>query len=373
MSGGRGTRVPRGTWLALAGFLMFLHPAPVIAQAALFVVENVSVDTTAADASAARAIALSEGMSDALGRLLARITPREHHSQLPVPDASIVDTLVYSIEVRNERTSSTRYLANLTVSFSTDAVRTLLRRAGIPFTETAARPALVLPIYNAAGAQILWDEPNPWREAWAVVRGRDTLTPLVLPNGDLTDVSLIGATQAVAGDQSRLSAIAERYGVEDILVAEANLRLEIGSRTPSIDVVLKRFGPSGQNTTVQGFRGDAGESVVALLGRAVEEISRGMEERWKRDTLLVFGTEGTIAVRVPVKAVGEWASVRARLEAAPEVKTVEVNEVSRTGAQVVVHFFGNAGRLAASLSQRDLRLEEVDGFWVLRLGPGARP
>jgi hypothetical protein len=336
------------------------------------VVENVIVDAAAADASAARTIALAEGMSNALGRLLVRITPREHHAQLPAPDSSIVDTLIYGFEVRNERTSPTRYLANLTVSFNTDAVRTLLRRAGIPFTETAARPALVLPIYNAAGAQILWDEPNPWREAWAVVRGRDTLTELVLPNGDLTDVSLIGVTQAVVGDQSRLSAIGKRYGVQDILVAEANLRFEIGSRTPSIDVVLKRFGPSGQNTTVQGFRGESGESAAALLGRAVEEISRGIEDRWKRDTLLIFGTEGTIAVRVPVDAIDEWASVRARLEAAPEVKTVDVNEISQTGAQVVVHFFGDASRLAVSLLQRDLRLEKEDGFWVLRLGPGAQ-
>ena len=348
----------------VAAFLV-MAVAPASAQNALFTVEDIAIDATAGDANAAREIALAAGMREALDVLLRRITPRQHHGRLPTPGAAALQSLVFGFEIDNERTSDTRYLASLTVSFSRDAIRQELQRAEVPFTETAARPALVLPVYNAAGAQLLWDEPNPWRDAWGAVRQRDTLTPLLLPNGDLTDVSLIGAAQASRGDDARLNAIATRYAVQDVLVAEANLRFEIGSRTPSIDVVLRSSGPDGEHTTVEGYRGGNGEMLNALLARAVADIALGIEERWKRDTLLEFGTEGQLAATVPLAALEEWVDVRRRLEAAPEVKTVELTGLTRAEASIRVSYFGDPGRLRLALGQRGLALAEQDGYWTL--------
>ena len=362
-----------GLWFAavVAITMPWLGLGPAGAQTPLFIVEEVGVDATAEDANAAREIALAAGMREALERLLRRITPRAHYARLPNPSREEVAALMFGIEIHNERTSATRYLANLTVSFAGDSIRGLLQGAGVPFTETAARPALVLPVYFSAGARILWDEPNPWRTAWADVAGRDTLTPVVLPNGDLTDVALIGAAQAVAGDRARLDAIANRYGVLDVLVAEATLRFEIGSRTPSVDVLLRRSGASGQGITIEGYRGEPQETVPALLARAVQAIAAGREERWKRDTLLVFGTQDSLVATVPLAGLAQWVTVRRRLEGAPEVRTVHVTEIFPTSAQVGVSFFGDTERLILALSQRDLLLRQEDGFWVLRLRPGA--
>lgn len=359
--------------LLLAAALSVGCAATAVAQEPLFIVEGISIDATAGDANAARQIAHATGMREALNVLLQRITLREHRGRLPMPETAEVESLVFGIEIDNERTSNTRYLASLTVSFSREGIRTLLRRAEVPFSETAARPALVLPVYNAAGAQLLWDEPNPWREAWAVVHGRDTLMPLVLPNGDLIDISLVSAAQASRGDDARLDAIANRYVLQDVLVAEANLRFAIGSRIPSIDVVLRTHGPGGEHTAVEGFRGAEREPVSALLARVVRDISFGLEERWKRDTLLEFGTEGQLVVTVPLRDLTEWATIRTRLEAVPEVKTLEISEISRLEALILVKYFGDTGRLVLALDQRDLELQEEDGFWLLALRAGARP
>ena len=371
----RPARLPPSLRLVLAAVALLVAPWPgagsASAQAPLFLVEEVGVDATAEDANAAREIALGAGMRDALERLLKRIAPREHYARLPNPSPEEVAGLVYGIEVHNERTSVTRYLASLTVSFAGDSIRGLLQAAGVPFTETPARPALVLPVYSSAGARILWDDPNPWRAAWDDVVGRDTLAPVVLPNGDLTDVALIGAAQAVAGDRARLDAIANRYGVLDVLVAEATVRFEIGSRTPSVDVVLRRSGASGEGVTIEGYRGQPGETVPELLARAVQEIANGREERWKRETLLQFGTQDSLIATVPIANLGEWVRVRRLLEEAPEVRIVDLMELSPGSAQVGVTFFGDSGRLVLALAQRDLVLGQEDGFWVLRLRSGA--
>ena len=40
-------------------------------------------------------------------------------------------------------------------------------------------------------------------------------------------------------------------------------------------------------------------------------------------------------------------------------------------SQVMLHYFGDAGRLVVALAQRGLVLGERDGFWTLTLRPGA--
>ncbi len=363
-----------GIWgLCAAGLMVWILGAhSTAAQEAEFLVEGVEVDATAADANAAREVALEAGMRTAYHRLLERMTPRSFYGQHPEPIPAQVAGLVYGIEVRNEKTSATRYLASLTVSFQKEAVRALLRARAIPFAETASKPLLVLPVYTAAGAQILWDDPNPWRDAWGDVRGRDSLLPLVIPNGDLTDVALIGAGQAAAGNRVQIAAIAGRYGVEDALVAHATLRTEIASRTQTIDVALRRFGPAGERTTVESFRGQPQEPLADLFARAVKEIAIRMEEQWKADTLLESGTQGRLAATVPIGALSEWVAIRARLEQAPEVTSILLSDISRSSAHIELGFYGEPNRLVLALAQRDLQLRAEEGFWILRLrGPEA--
>ena len=347
--------------------LVVFAVTPGAAQQDVFVVEDVEVDATADDANAAREIALAAGMRAAYHRLLRRLTPRSFYDRHGEPEGNMVAALVYGIKVGNERTSSTRYLASLTISFQREAVRAMLRTQGIPFAETASKPLLVLPVFSAAGAELLWDDPNPWRAAWGSVRGRDTLLPLVIPNGDLTDVALIGAGQAVAGNRGQIAAIAGRYGVEDALVAFASLSTEIASRTQTINVTLRRFGPGGERTTVESFRGRPQEALADLLARSVDDIAIRLEEQWKADTLLETGAEARLAATIPIADLAEWIAIRARLEQAPEVTKIVLSDISRSAAHIEVGFFGAPERLALALAQRDLQLLAEDGFWVIRL------
>ena len=205
------------------------------------------------------------------------------------------------------------------------------------------------------------------------MRGRDTLLPLVIPNGDLTDVALIGAGQAVAGNRTQIAAIAGRYGVEDALVAFASLSTEIASRSQTINVTLRRFGPGGERTTVESFRGQPQEPLADLLARSVADIVVRLEEQWKADTLLETGAEARLAATIPIADLADWLAIRARLEQAPEVTKIVLSDISRSAAHIEVGFFGAPERLALALAQRDIQLLAEDGFWVIRLGGKTQP
>ena len=159
------------TCLFLCNFLTLSIPFNAFGQAiyeqkGVFTVANIHVDVTAKTASAARKKALEKGEKQAFNLLLKRLTMRIDHNRLPVLDPEQVSTYVKDFNVTNEKNSEVRYLANLTYRFKPNDIRLLLRDNEIQFAETISKPTLVLPVYQIAGAVFLWDDPNPWREAW---------------------------------------------------------------------------------------------------------------------------------------------------------------------------------------------------------------
>ena len=195
-------------------------------QSDTFEVERVPVDVTGKTAAEAREEALAQGEIEAFNRLLKRLTLRAQHAKLPKLNKADIDRFVSDFSVADEKTSAVRYLASLNFRFKAEAVRQFLNDMGVGFAETVSKPVLVLPVFQDAGALILWDEPNPWREAWngrAPVQG---LVPTILPLGDLADIAAIGAEQAIDGDMQRLSAIAGRYAASDTLVAFGVLKVD---------------------------------------------------------------------------------------------------------------------------------------------------
>src|SRR5690348_8790050 len=133
----------------------------------IFTVANVPVDATAKSAAAAREAARIDGQRRAFRTLLERLTLAADRNRLPrLSDARITD-MIRDFEVANERRSTVRYLADYTFRFRPDQVRQVLRNAGIPFAETISKPVTVLPILTQGSSSVLWDDPNPWRDAWA--------------------------------------------------------------------------------------------------------------------------------------------------------------------------------------------------------------
>jgi hypothetical protein len=369
------SRITVGVALQAALITVFaLAFGPIDARAQdLFTVSGVAVDKTAKTVRAARDRAIAEGQTVALRQMFERITLKSDHGYLPQPTGPELATLVQSFEVADEKTSATRYLAKLTVHFNKDAVRQLLRNSGIGFTETLAKPILVLPVYEFAATRVLWEEPNPWMMAWRRSEAPGALAPLISPLGDLTDVAAINAEQALSGDTERLEAVTERYQLSDVLVAHAKLTLAVGTGIPRLAVTIQQYGPSGDRTLIETYTGTAGGKTDALLDHAVASIRDKFEEGWKRETLIKFGSEDRLSVNVPLNGLGDWLAIRNRLETVAEIKKIDIASITYQDAQLLLHYLGDPDRLKVTLAQKDLDLVEEGGFWLLKLRQGAGP
>jgi hypothetical protein len=168
---------------------MVVAPAgPAAADDDLFTVRAVAVDATADTARLARDRAIAEGRRAAFQRLVERLVPASRARAVTAPTDAELERMVIGFEVADERTSSVRWLADLTVAFDPAAVRARLRAAGVPFAETRSLPVLVIPLYDTGGETVLWREPNPWRNAWYELAPQGGLVPFVGPYGDVSDI-----------------------------------------------------------------------------------------------------------------------------------------------------------------------------------------
>ncbi|MHA1108230.1 MAG: DUF2066 domain-containing protein [Alphaproteobacteria bacterium] len=358
----------------VATLLFALVLAPWIAARAapdsnVFTILDVRVDTTDKTAAAARKIALAEGHRQAFDRLLTRLVPDRERSRVPRITAADIAELIRDFQIDSEKTSPVRYLATLRFRFKRAAVRRHLRDSGVPFAETRSKPVLVMPLYRRAGALLLWDRANGWREAWGALPPSDGLIPMILPKGVLEDVNDIGPEQALKGDETRLRAIARRYGATDVLMVVARLGTDRSANTFVLHVTVDRLGASGQGKTiVRSFAATPGEPVRALLDRAAGEISNQVEESWKHDNLLRFGDTRWLTAVTELRGLGDWVTVRSRLVEIAFVQASELMSLSRKVATVRLSFIGDEEQLILALAQRDLTLSRGPATWMLKIG-----
>lgn len=351
----------------VAGFVPLLAHAQEEEPGRLMVVHGVAVDETAESAVAARQAAIENGQKKAFQQLLQRITLREHWPELPDPGAIQLADYVESLAISDEKTSAVRYLARLTVRFKPDRVRRLMERLEIPYTETRSKPVLVLPVMERQGALLLFEETNTWRAAWDTMETpSDPLLPVVLPLGDLEDMTSVTPEVALAGDPGAFAALRERYEVEGIVVLHAIVAPDLKSGGAlKVDVLRHSHGGAASGVVVSGYRQATGESESEFMTRVAGLERQELEEAWKRRTLLFAGDEVALSVRVPISTLNDWLGVRRKLQKIGMIRQISLQTISRIGAQIELRYIGDAERLRVSLAQQDLILDELGGFWVL--------
>ncbi|MGH7014630.1 MAG: DUF2066 domain-containing protein [Stellaceae bacterium] len=348
---------------ALAAGCLALAAVPGCAQTAppttdVYTVANVPVDATAASADAAREKARIDGENQAYRILLARLTRTSDASRLPPANDATLNDLVQGFEVANERHSTVRYLANYTFHFRANAVRQLLRAAGVPFAETPSKPLVVLAVFDSGGTVALWEDPNPWRTAWNERNAPAGLVPLVMPFGGAEDIAAIDAKTALSGDATALAAISQRYDGDDVLAAQATVG-NGGAPHETVAVSATRFSPASDaapQTWSQSYTLAAGEDEAALLARAVAGTVAQIEDAWKAANILDLSQVATLTASVPIAALQDWVTVSRRLGAIPAVQKTDLVAIDRQHAQIAIHYVGDLTQLRLALAQKDLDL-----------------
>jgi hypothetical protein len=352
--------------ITVAGVLLGATASRALQPHEVFVVAPVPVDVTAETALAARAQALKMGQILAWKSLLGRLTLPGEAVALRAYQGDQLATLIQGFEVLRERTSAVRYLATLSYSFNPEEVRRVLTEAGVAFAETPSRPVLIIPVLTSQGVGVLWEDPNPWREAWQNLPPRDGLLPIAVPYGDLADIRDLSTIQAMRGDEERLRAVANRYGARDVVIARAARIFDQRDNLPVLEIAIVRRADGGlEETIIDSIKGQNPDDLIGLLDAGVTRVVSTLSNTWKQENLVHPGLESRVTVVVPIDGFGRWLSIRRRLEGVGVLRRSELLRISKREALMDLWVQGSAEQLRNAVRQRDLELLEGRVDYVL--------
>jgi hypothetical protein len=399
---GRGIGGWRGRLLA-ATFLALLAAAGAARVAAAQddpYSTTVSVDATSDSAAKARDLARIDGQRRALNTIVDRLAGGPGKAKPPKLSDNQITDMVTSFEVANEKMSAVRYVADYTYHFRADALTKALQAAGVtitapnpanpgaPAADAGGKPIVVLPVYQSGGRTVLWEDPNPWRQAWAErqpgsgpsgnAQSANATARLLVPMGDIGDMGAIDADKARAGDSAAFTEIAKKYAADEALLMVAVQR-SVGDRTggerpAGLDVTVRRYrlGQPGE-THADSIDSNPGEAENAFFGRAVAQIVIDIDNGWKSAKTPRVDQQGSIVAVLPISGLDDWIKLRDRLTAVPAVRKVEVRSLSRQEATIEIQYVGSLDQFKGSLADIKLALEGGDPTWRIARSAEAKP
>ena len=346
---------------------------------------TVTVDATSDSVAKARDIARVDGARRALNTIIAALAGgADKVKPLKLSDNQVTD-LVASFEVANEKMTAVRYTADYTYHFKPADVAKAMQGAGIavsnnsppntgapgaaPATGAASKPVVVLPIYQTGDTAVLWDDPNPWRDAWSQHTVGATGTSLLVPLGDVGDLAAIDADKARQGDATALAAIAKQENADDVMVIVATAQGgdKPGGNLGGLNVTARRY-RAGKLVDVHADAIDPSPSGddTDLFRRGVDTIAADIDNGWKNAKGdLSGGPPGSVEMVAPITGLDDWIKLRDSLAAMPSVRKIEVKSLSRQEATVDIQYVGGMDQLKANLAATKLDLQGGDPVWRL--------
>jgi hypothetical protein len=330
----------------------------------VYTVANYPVEASAENAVKAKEKAVADGQQAAFRSLLKRLIPVSSYRRAKDLASVRAAELVEGVRVRAERNSRTDYIATYDFSFQSKAVRDLLRREGIPFTDEQAPPVTLVLLWRGA-------TPSPrdeatWSAIWKGLDLENSLTPIKLqpPKANLRQT----IEALAAGSNEALRVLAADYASERLLVAVAEPEADAGR----LAVTLAGRDAVGEFLLRRRYRVDAADPGYARELAAVVAL-RILEGRWKATTVRGGGRETAgvgetdLLIAVEFRGMAEWQDISRKLGATRGVEELEVAGLSARGARVTLRYADGAEQLARELASQGLNLRNTGGNWVLSL------
>lgn len=395
-------------WLFMTIIAMPLYAnATAVAAGDNYTVQNVAVDVQGENAIDARDKALTKARRDAFDIIAGRLLNAEEKSRLGAVDDSTINSMVYDFEINREKFSKNRYLASVNVRFNERAVQSYFmpympqdnynygydgsgygqnqgyntqtydydygqtQTPTVTSAPSASDVGLILPWFKQNQQTTLWQDTNPWMEAWKQWTQTEQAKEmrLLTPIGDLTDMQLFNPEQPLNYDQTALIRLLERYGAGYAIIAMAdplpNGMLNVTlyqSTTANPRFIDKIVAPAG---TMNG---------AAAYFPAIWQSAKKAKETPASYTAS-YGDTGTVGqpanippfardntVLVPFEAeialanIQQWVGIKQSLSQMPGMQDMQVKSLSAGKAVVGFRYAGDVESLNAALTRKGMNI-----------------
>jgi len=318
-------------FFAVAGFAHAADP---------FTVSGIPVDATGTSPIEAQTLAIREGQARAANILLERLTvegERLAKGTVPISEDNAAK-MIRSMEIDNEKRSSTRYLGDITVGFNPSAMQAYLRQANLQMISSQSRERLVLPLTNG-----LLDTESVWFQAWEKSGAQHALTPI-----RALSVEQAAALPITSLDMNTLRQIGASFNAQQILIAD-----DLGGFVKVTDIAL-------DSEQRQEFSVNGGPLAVISY----------LESSWKQAAINVAANAVEIPVSILYDTHSEWLRLKEAINGSAQIQDARLDALSKDGALMTITYGGDISRLRNELAGKgvDVRQDPELGTVLGRTG-----
>lgn len=323
------------------------------AQSPVYRVKDLVLDKVAPSAAEASLQARNDAKLVGAQRLIDRLTLPEDRANARQPlDPAAIARLTRSSTAGGEKSFAApgggfRVTGSIAWNFREDDVRKYLETAGVPYVDSQAALAMIVPV--AVGI-----DTAQWGSAWMTTNA----TGQTVPRADETALTpYIASTQgwnrrpSWTDIQEELTRVrADRGVIAEVFQqgAQYYVRL-IDMRTNIPDPNIGQAGPF--------------VSLQSAQAGAVAELERA----WKVSSIVRSAGATSMALTASFADLQEWVKIKKGLESSRLIRDLNIESLSVAGADVSFNFSGRPDQLATDLRSRGVDLQNGNGAWTARV------
>lgn len=332
-------------------FALALLPLWPCAADDIFTVGGIHVDASGSSASVAQLSAMAQGRPKAWAVLYKRVTRQQDWARQPNLDDASLQRMIRTFTVKNEKRSTTRYLAEVAYTFSPEGVARVLQGGGIGIAQVQVKRILLVPFApNYSGGSM-------WTAAFSGTRYNGSAVPFALPSG-ATDQAALGALSFDSANWVDVESVAARiHATEAVLVM-------VAPGSGRLTVTIKRLGalqlPTKASVGVPLLPGGA----AATYSSAADAAVRAIEDMWKAHPA-GSSSSGHLTAEVKIASLAQWSALQTQMAAIPNISGMNVVAMDIGEARVAIAYLGATDQLKDALLAQGIILAKSGGEWSL--------
>ena len=326
-----------------------------VSEEKIFEIKNISVEVESTSSSKAKEIALLEAQEKGFKNLLRKILLETEYEKIESINIEKILGFVESIEVQNEKTSSSKYIGTLAIKFSENKVLKYLSQNNIKFTIIKSKPLLLLPIYKFAGVTYLWEKKNIWRNVWIDKSKNSGLIPIKSSEGKFKDFIYFNPDKAVKKNLNNLELLAKSHNTTGVLIAilKKKYNRDKSKMLFNLNLSIHRFDDNEtikHEDIIEIYTNEYSDNVLDDVKIKVEQF---VNQQWKTANIITSQKKFQ-KITVLFNNLNEWIDIKKTISDMSIIDKYNVKKFSHNKATIFLSFSGNLNQLKVAFKQSDL-------------------
>ena len=304
-------------------FICLAINKPALADSAcrnpVFGYSGIKIDESAETANAAQQKSFAKAHRDAFSVVLNRVLIGDtaDFSELTP------ETFVELVHIRTENSLPGRYIAEIDICFSPQALQALFIENDLQWAEIASPPVLVLPVFEDGAGIRAWQNPHPWLTPWIAAADQSNgLIDYVTLENTLQNERQLRAEKLFAADTDMIKSAAERAKAEQVLWTRAVISLV--DDAPQLDMQANIFDKNGAliapvlDSIIQGDEALNTANFDVFLN----DVLALMETGWQQANLRQANADNQLIARILFKDHQDWIAKQIALSKLPAINRI---------------------------------------------------